>query len=77
MALTPRTAGAAGRTIQFLAQAIDCTEGHILIPLQEEQMLGAANAVLNRAFEEVMILFAHLDNKALAEQEAKAKKLPF
>lgn len=71
MPLTPRTAGAAGRTIQFLAEAISCTEGHILIPLKEEQMLGAANAVLNRAFDELMILFAHLDNKVLIEKEAK------
>lgn len=71
MALTPRTAQVCGRTILKLSDAIDQLDGVILIPPSEAQMLDAAKAVLDRAFDEVMVMFSHLNNSVVNERQAR------
>lgn len=74
--LTPKTMQVCGKTIDHLSQACLQLEGNIFIPLEEQQMLEAAKAVLDRAFDEVMIMFTHLNNAVLKEREAKSKLTP-
>lgn len=74
--LTPRTMGACGRSILSLSDAISQLEGHILVPIEEQQMMEAAKAVLDRAFDEISIMFTHLNNDVIKEREALTKLTP-
>lgn len=74
--LSPRTIGVCGRTVLHLGEAINQLEGQIFVTVEEQQMMEAAKAVLDRAFDEVMIMFTHLNNDVLKEREIKKNLTP-
>jgi hypothetical protein len=69
--LSAKTMAICGRTILHMSDAILQLEGQIFLSVEEQQMLEAAKAVLDRAFDEVSIMFSHLNNDVLKEREIK------
>lgn len=62
MALSSGGMSIAGYTIEHLSKAVGTVEGgRFLTDLKEQQMCDAAKAVLDRAFDELMVMFQHVD----------------